>query len=87
MLADVVGSLTVLSRYSRKKARPTLRKAPSRMPIAMSRTGCGRIGPLGTVAGSTMRMLVDLSSAATSVSFERDVRLSRTCLAASSSFF
>ena len=54
-------------------------------PRRMSRSFFGRMGLSGTAAGSTTRMFVLLSSEATSVSLERDMRLSRTALAASTS--
>ena len=53
----------------------------------MSRSFRGRMGPPGTTAGSTMRILVDLSSEATSVCLERDMRPSSTGRAASTSRF
>ena len=63
------------------------RPRPSRMPFRMSRIFWGRIGPPGITAASRMRMFVDFSSWATSVSLWRDSRLLSTLLAASSSRF
>src|SRR5260370_12612666 len=62
------GDLTVLSRYSRMRAKPMPPTKPTRKAKARLRVLAGRAGVEGIMAGSTTRILVERKPPAISVS-------------------
>src|SRR3989442_11482247 len=68
------GVFTVLSRYSRIRAKPIPPTKPTRKARATLRVLAGRAGVEGTMAGSTTRVLEEGNPAEIAVSFNFVIR-------------